>query len=60
MEEQELLVRLDSVKYSEGVLLVCELLRLRRSGHKDKLESTESEETRGRSKECRDLLKLLG
>ena len=59
MEEQEILERLELVKHSEGVRLVCDLLLLRRRKYRDKLESMESEEIRGRSKECRDLVAIL-
>ena len=45
---------------SEGVkLLVHELLLLRRERHRTKLESEEASETRGRAKECKDLLQLF-
>jgi hypothetical protein len=59
MGEQEILERLNLIKHSEGIRLVCDLLLLKREKYRDKLESMESDEIRGRSKECRDLLAIL-
>ena len=59
MEEQEIMDRLELFKHSEGVRLVYDLLLLKREKYRDKLESMESDEIRGRSKECRDLIAIL-
>ena len=52
----------DRIKlYSDGEAMVIlkELLRLRREHYRDRLESTDSAEVRGRAKECKDLLSLF-
>lgn len=59
MEEQEIMDRLSAVSHTEGVRLVVELLKARRHRYRDKLESMETEEIRGRSKECKDLIAFL-
>lgn len=45
---------------SEGVRAVIRLLEERREKYRNKLESAENPEARGRAKECKDLIKLLG
>jgi len=61
VKERELEIedRLALLKHTEGVMLLAELLSLRRERHRDKLENNESEEFRGRAKECKDLLHIL-
>ena len=59
MEEQEIRERLELEKHTTGIQLILELLRIKRERYRDKLESMENEEIRGRSKECRDLVAIL-
>jgi len=57
--ELEIEDRIALLKHTEGVVLLAELFSLRRERHRDKLESSESEEMRGRAKECKDLIHIL-
>lgn len=59
MDEQELLNKLEANKHTEGVRAFFSLLEIRYEQHKEKLVSRESEEIRGRAKECKELTKLL-
>lgn len=54
--EEQLVLR----KHQEGLTAMIELLQLRRERYRDKLESTENPEMRGRAKECKDLLQIFG
>lgn len=50
----------DSLTLDVGaVQKITKLLELRRSRYKGNLEDADDPETRGRSKECRDLLKMF-
>ena len=55
----ELVENLKTNKHCNELKWVAELLAMRREKHLSNLEDSESGETRGRSKECKDLLKLL-
>ena len=44
---------------TEAVMLIKELLTLRREQWRDKLESSENDQVRGRAKECKELLHFL-
>lgn len=44
---------------SEVTRLVVELLNIRRHRHRDRLEKEESDQERGRSLECKDLLQIF-
>jgi hypothetical protein len=57
--EAKILETLEPYRQQETLRLVVELLTLRRERHRDRLESEESEELRGRAKECKDLLSFL-
>ena len=46
-------------KFQEGLILMAELLTLRRERHRDRLEGSEDPVARGRAKECKDLLRFL-
>ena len=58
--ETEILEALPSVAHERGVKLLIELFTIRREKHRDKIESNEDPITRGRAKECKDLLNLFG
>ena len=60
MDEQEIRERLELEKHTTGIHLILELLRIKRERYRDKLESGGSDEIRGRSKECKDLIEILG
>lgn len=57
---QELEQLLMEYKSSEALRALRELLRVRRNKHRDTLESREDPEARGKAKECKYLLQLLG
>ncbi len=57
--EAEIREILAELKNQNSMVLLFELLTLRRSRYRDKLESEESSEIRGRSKECKDLLQIF-
>lgn len=57
--EQELIAKLRDQKNSVDVKNVVALLTLRRERHMAKIEQAENDQTRGRSLECKELLKLL-
>lgn len=46
-------------KHTEPVKLMLELFAIRRERHRDRLESEENPEIRGRAKECKDILSFL-
>ena len=56
-EIQDILV---SYKDMESIILLREMIALRREQHRNRLEGEESAEVRGRAKECKDLLQLFG
>lgn len=58
--EQEIQEMLVNRKDEHVLRLVKELFNLRLEKYKDKLLANESEELRGRGKEVKDLLKILG
>jgi hypothetical protein len=45
--------------YSSDYKLLMELMELRRAKHRDELEVRESEQTRGRALEIKEIFKLL-
>lgn len=55
----ELRERLKLYSDGEALLMLRELLQLRREHYRNLLESTDSAEVRGKAKECRDLLSLF-
>lgn len=57
--EGELIKYLQERCATQEVKCVVELLTLRRASHLTKLEDSENPEERGRSKECKDLLKKI-
>lgn len=57
--EAEIEKILVSLKETDTVRLFVELFALRREGHRNRLEKEEGPEVRGRSLECRDLLKIF-
>ena len=57
--EAEIIETLESYKGQPTLSLVTELLVLRRSRHRDKLENDLNPINGGRSKECKDLLQIL-
>jgi hypothetical protein len=56
-EEKALLDKLPAAKLTEGGNTVYKLLKMRYERYKCNLVTTNSEETRGRAQECRELLK---
>lgn len=58
-KEDELIVELSRFKGSDCLNLVTKLMTSRREKYRDKLESAESPEIRGRAKECKDLIRLF-
>lgn len=58
-KEEELVQKIKTCGQSEAVRAFRELFTLRRERHRDRLESEESAEVRGKAKECRDLLQLF-
>jgi len=57
--EGELIERLKAAAHTNELKCVVELLTLRREKHRNSLEAENSDETRGRSKECKDLVNIL-
>lgn len=57
--EGEIIDTLVSYGPSEVTRLISELLSLRRERYLEKLEAGESDQVRGRSKECKDLLQIF-
>lgn len=57
--EAELEERLSSLQHSETAKLVVELLQIRRENWRTKLEGQESDQVRGRAKECKDLIQIF-
>lgn len=57
--EGDLIQRLKALGRTESGTVLREILALRRERYRDRLESEESAEVRGKSKECRDLLQLF-
>lgn len=57
--EQELEEYIHNHRHSEVGIFVRELLALRREKYRDKLEGANSDELRGRAKECKDMLNIL-
>ena len=55
-EIQDILV---SYKDMESMILLREMITLRREQHRNRLEGEKSSEVRGRAKECKDLLQLF-
>ena len=50
---------LASYKDMESMILLRELIMLRREQHRNRLEGEESAEVRGRAKECKDLIQIF-
>lgn len=59
LREDEVVAYLKKERHSPQLMKLAELLTLNRAKCLDRLESEDSPETRGRSKHCRELLKLL-
>jgi len=57
--KSEIIKKLEVYKQSEALRLVVELINLRRDKYRDKLESAENSEARGRAKECKDLSRIF-
>jgi len=57
--EADIIELLRAYKQSEVSMLYSELFSIRRERYRDKLESSEQEQVRGRSKECKELLQLF-
>lgn len=57
--EAELEERLSALQHSETAKLVVELLQIRRENWRTKLEGQESDQVRGRAKECKDLIQIF-
>lgn len=57
--EADIIEVLRTYKHSEVVTLITELFSIRRERYRDKLESSEQEQVRGRAKECKELLQLF-
>jgi hypothetical protein len=57
--ESELIELIGKYAKQEPLLSISELLILRREKYRDKLESQNDEEKRGRAKECKDLLQFI-
>jgi len=57
--EVDVVELLKAYKHTEVVTLFVELFSIRRERYRDKLESSEQEQVRGRSKECKELLQLF-
>ena len=57
--ETELLERLKLLGHTEAYTTIVEILKIRRERYRDKLENIDNPETRGKAKECKDLLQIL-
>lgn len=57
--EAKAIEALEGYRQQEGVKKVTNLLKTRIERHRDRLESEESAEVRGRIRELRDLLKII-
>jgi len=57
--EAELEEKLSSLQRSETAKLMVELLQIRRENWRTKLEGQESDQVRGRAKECKDLIQIF-
>ncbi len=57
--EGEIIDALKGYGASEVTRLISELLSLRRERHRDRLETDDAPEVRGRAKECKDLLQIF-
>ncbi len=58
--EEEVIRLLEAYSCQEVALLAVELIKLRRERYRDKLEDMENAENRGRARECKDLIRILG